>query len=204
MLLITSVVPAVACVDAKARFEAYDDRVVKVDADTTDAPMVDMIPNVDGVWLLAVNPSVAPGSFVQIAVTWDVTSNGATGELDGSYQPLTTFGQPPDGTGRTPVGAAIIANDAAIDNTATFAAHLVGILPGPANPVSGTEYNIDITLTGTIRSETFVCGTVAGTVGPLNVSGSTFAAIPTADPLPAPVAMCPTVMVDAGVEIDAP
>lgn len=200
VVLITSVVPVVACVDARNRFEAFDDRVVKVDADTTDSPMVDQIPNIDGVWLVAVNPSVAPGSYVQIAVTWDVTSNGATGELDGSYQPLTTFGLPPDSQGRTPVGAAIIANDAAVDNTATFTARLVGILPGPANPVSGNEFDIDIMLTGTIRSETFVCGTVAGMVGPLNVAGSTFAAIPMADPIPAPVAMCPPTGMDAGID----
>lgn len=190
-----------ACVDAKGRFDEYGGRVPPpIDASNIDVPMVDMIPNIDGVWLLAVNPSVAPGSYVQMAVTWDVTSTGASGMLDGSYQPLTTFGLAPDSDQRTPVGAAIVVNDVAVDGTASFAANAVGILPGPANPASGTEYNVDIVFHGTIRSETVVCGTVTGTVGPLNVDGSTFAAIPTATPLPAPVFACPATAVDAGID----
>lgn len=202
--LITCLLPAAACVDPKGRFEAYDDRVPHVDADVTDAPVVDMIPNIDGMWLVAVDPKpFAPGSFIQIVATWDVTSTGASGTLDGIYQPLMTFLLPPDSTMRTPIGPTLAANGVAVDNTASFAANLVGTLPGPANAVSGTEYPINITLRGTIRSTTFVCGTVTGSVGPLSeIAGSTFAAIPSGSPLPFPIAECPAVAVDAG--IDAP
>ncbi len=206
MALAVSLVPVAACVDAKSRFDEYDERVPHIDASTIDAPVVDMIPDIDGDWLLAVNPSVAPGSFVQLRVTWNVTSNGATGTLDGSYQPLKTYiiTPPNDAPGRVPVGAPLVTNGVAVDNTASFTANLVGILPGDANPVSGTEYpDTAITLMGTIRSMDTVCGTVSGMVGPLNVAGSTFGAVRiTGATLPAPEGACPAAMVDAGV--DAP
>ncbi|MEZ4398384.1 MAG: hypothetical protein R3B06_00090 [Kofleriaceae bacterium] len=195
----------VACVDAKARFDEYDQRVPKVDADTTDAPMVDTLPNIDGVWLLAVDPKpIAAGAFIQMAVTWDITSAGPSGTLDGSYQPLMTFGLAPDSPSRTSVGVPLVANSVPVDSTASFTATLTGTLPGPANSVSGTEYQVAINLIGTIRSTTLVCGTVTGSVGPIaDVSGSTFAAVPTGSPLPAPVGECPpATAVDAGV--DAP
>jgi hypothetical protein len=51
-----------------------------------------------------------------------------------------------------PVGAALLANDVPVDNTASFSASLVGVLPGNANPVSGTMFDIDVTLSGTIQS----------------------------------------------------
>lgn len=212
-MLITGLVPLVACVDAKARFDQFGERI-PIDAtpiDAVDAPMVDMIPNIDGMWLVAVDPKpISAGSFIQITATWDITSTGSSGTLDGSYQPLTTFGLPPDSPNRVPVGPGatpavlvpLIANDVAVDNTASFAANLVGTLPGPSNTVSGTEFPVDITLHATIRSTTLVCGTVTGMVGPLGVAGSTFAAIPAGSPLPFPLAECPASGLDAGV--DAP
>lgn len=205
VLFAASVIPALACVDPKGRFDEYDERLPHIDASTIDAPMVDEIPNIDGDWLLAVDPSIAMGSYVQIKVTWDVTATGDTGTLDGSYQPLVTFGNTPpvDGPGRVPVGDAILSNDNAVDNTASFAAHLVGILPGNANPVSGTMYDIDVTLNGVIQSEDVVCGTATGTVGPLNIAGSTWAAVRyTGTDAPVPSGRCPATAVDAGV--DAP
>lgn len=203
LLITVSAVASAACVDARGRFEEYDERLPKIDASTIDAPMVDMLPDIDGDWLLAVNPTVAAGLFVQLRVTWDLTATGATGTLDGNYQPLTTFGLPTDSPNRMPVGAALVANDVPVDNTASFSASLVGVLPGMANPVSGTMYDVDITLSGVIRSADSVCGTVAGTVGPLDVTGSTFGAIRILGAtLPAPVGACPTTGVDAGV--DAP
>jgi len=212
VVLIASFIPLAACVDAKGRFDEYGTRL-PIDAqsiDAVDAPIIDMIPNIDGTWLIAINPKpIANGLLIQTSTVWDVTSNGATGTLDGSYQPLTTSQLPPDSPNRVPVGAALTANGVAVDNTASFAARLTGTLPGPANAVSGTEYQIDIVLHGTIVSTTLVCGTVTGVVGPIpEVAGSTFAAIPSGSPLPAPVGECPSTMpVDAGVDalvIDAP
>lgn len=188
-------VPLVACVDAKARFDEYGERI-PIDAqgiDAVDAPPVDMIPNIDGNWLLAIDPKpFASGLFIQTATVWNVTSTGSAGTLDGSYQPLTTFGLPADSPDRVPVGAALVANAVAVDGTASFSANLVGILPGPANTASGTMYDINVTLHGTIRSATLVCGTVTGVVGPIpDITGSTFAAVPSGTPLPAPLGECP-------------
>jgi len=207
LALAVSLVPLAACVDAKGRFDEYDERLPHIDASTIDSPMVDMLPDIDGDWLIAIDPSVAPGSYVQLRVTWNITSTGATGTLDGSYQPLRTFAIPADSPARMPVGDPYVVNGVAVDNTASFSAHIVGTLPGEANAASGTEYPADITLAGTIRSVDSVCGTVSGTVGPLNVAGSTFAAIRiSGSTLPAPVPACPAAPIDAGVDapIDAP
>ncbi|GEM_PF-2465001 len=206
VLFAAAVLPVIACVDPKGRFDEYDERLPHIDASTIDAPMVDEIPNVDGDWLLAVDPSIAMGLFVQIKVTWDVTATGDTGVLDGSYQPLVTYGNTPpvDAPGRVPVGDAILANDVPVNNTASFSARLVGLLPGNANPVSGTPFDIDVTLNGTIQSMDVVCGIANGTVGPLDVTGSTWAAVRyTGTDAPVPIGRCPTAtVVDAGV--DAP
>lgn len=206
VLFAAAVLPVIACVDPKGRFDEYDERLPHIDASTIDSPMVDEIPNIDGDWLLALDPAIAMGSFVQIKVTWDVTATADTGVLDGSYQPLVTWGNTPpvDAPGRVPVGAALVANDVPVDNTASFSAHLVGILPGNANPISGTMYDIDVTLTGTIQSENVVCGTSAGSVGGVVDAAGTWAAVRyTGTDAPVPIARCPAATtVDAGV--DAP
>jgi hypothetical protein len=164
------------------------------DASSVDAPVDAVpiqVPDIDGLWLLAVNPSVAPGAYVQFRVTWNITAGASGGVLDGSYQPLRTFGLAPDSAARTPVGAPLVASATPVTDIATFAAHLVGTLPGDANPVSGTEYPLDITLQGRIVSDSSVCGTVIGIVGPLNLDGSSFGAVRATSMLPAPVATCP-------------
>lgn len=187
--------PAAACVDARARFDEFGDRI-PIDArpiDAIDAPIT-TIPDIDGMWLLSIDPKpIAPGSLIQTLVTWDITLTADTGSLDGSYQPLVGFGVPPDSpTARTPVGAPLVANDVAVDNTASFTATLTGTLPGQANTASGTEYQISVNLVGRIMSADVVCGTVTGVVGPIpDVSGSTFGARRSASPLPAPVGECP-------------
>lgn len=161
----------------------------QVDAPVDAVPI--LLPDVDGLWLLAVNPSVAPGSYLQFLVTWNIAAGASGGSLDGSYQPLRTFGIAPDSAARTPVGAPLVANAVPVTDMATFAAHLVGTLPGDANSASGTEYPVDVMLLGRIVSDLNVCGTVSGTVGPLNVTGSTFGAVRAPAMLPAPLAACP-------------
>ena len=205
VLFAASVLPVIACVDPKGRFEEYDERLPHIDASVIDAPMVDEIPNIDGEWLVAVEPAISMGLYVQIKVTWDLTATGDTGVLDGSYQPLVTWGNTPplDAPGRVPVGAALIANDVPVDNTASFAANLIGILPGNANPISGTEFDLNVTLTGTIQSMDVVCGTSSGTVGLVDAVGTWAAVRYTGTDAPVPIARCPAATtVDAGV--DAP
>ncbi len=162
--------------------------------DAADAP-IDATPiavaDIDGTWLIGLNPSVAPGSYVQLAVDWNLTTTGIGGTLDGTYQPLRTYGIATDSLERVPVGAPIAVNAVQVTDVATFRVHLVGTLPGPANPINGTEYQMDMVLVGRIGSPALVCGSVEGNLGPLNVAGSTMGAARAGAPLPAPIVACP-------------
>jgi hypothetical protein len=195
-----------ACVDAKKRFDEYDDRVPVVDASTVDRPAIP-ISNIDGTWYLAVS---AVGTNLHLFVTWDVEVTGVTGTLDGTYQPLSAFGEDPPQ--RRVVGSPIIANDVVVDDTASFAAPLSGEIDGQANPISGSDLfpeTPDTKLMGVIKTADLVCGTVTGAIcvgGPqpcggngeparLPLNGATFAAVRVTDvnslpPLP-PMNACP-------------
>lgn len=201
---VTTLVPGTlvllaGCVDPRGRFDDFADRTpAPPDADSTDAAVVTDLPDVDGTFLLAVNPSISPGNAVQYLVTWDLTepgTAGAAGDLDGSYQPLRTFGLVSNSPERTPVGAPLVVGDVAVDNTASFSARLMGTLPGMANSVTGQTRPYNIVLAGVIRSADLVCGTVTGMVDVVDVAGSTFAAIRVTDTtpanLPAPTLACP-------------
>ena len=195
-----------ACVDAKARFDEFDDRVPVIDASGIDRPSIP-ISDVDGTWYLAIK---AVGNNLHLFVTWDVTIDGATGTLDGSYQPLSAFGEEPPL--RTVVGEPLVANDVVVDDTASFAAPLMGRIDGRANPISGSDIYPEpptTKLMGVIKSADLVCGVVTGAIcvggpppcgGPgqfarLPLDGATFAAVRAANvnTLPAlpPMDRCP-------------
>jgi hypothetical protein len=74
-----------------------------------------------------------------------------------------------------------------------FAIDLDGTLPGAANPVTGTDVELDLNLHATVRTHDFACGTIIGTAGSLPAEGSTFGSvrIPDDQTLPAPVFACP-------------
>jgi len=183
-----------ACVDAKKRFDEFDDRVPVIDASTVDRPTIP-ISNIDGTWYMAVK---ALGVNLHLFVTWDITINGTTATLNGSYQPLSA---PPgvDPPPRMSVGAPIVGNNVMVDDTATFTAPITGTINGMANPISGSDILSMVNLVGTIKSTTLVCGVVTGqiTVGSPIPSGPdwSFAAVPAADldHLPAlpPTDRCP-------------
>ena len=64
--------------------------------------------------------------------------------------------------------------------TGEFAGTINGILPGEANPVSGSELTVEIEMAGILRSIGFFCGTVEGSVvAPfsLALNGSTFGSV---------------------------
>ena len=185
----------IGCVDARSKFDEYDDRVGSVDASTTDAPP-SMVYDINGRFLLAVDPAFIPGSdpttFVQFIATWTLTEQNGSTTVDGRLQPLRVVQSNPD---RMPVGAPLVSNGMAVDANGSFSGSFSGMLPGEANPVSGSMQPIASTLDAQIRSVDLVCGTVRGTVAGIDLAGSTFAAIRLTDEtpanLPAPVGACP-------------
>ena len=188
-----------ACVDAKKRFDEFDERVPVVDASLVDRPNLD-IADIDGTWYLAIK---ALGSNLHLFVTWDITISGDTATLTGSYQPLSA---PPgvDPPPRLSVGAALTANNVPVDDTASFGAVVVGTFDGDANPISGSKLGSQVTIVGTIKSTDLVCGTLTGSVclgadapcqGGVPVEPATFAAVRVTNitslpPLP-PTDRCP-------------
>ncbi len=184
----------VGCVDAGKNFDDFSDRVGTTDANTTDAPP-SAVHNITGTFLVSVHAgfetSNDPAYYVQLLVNWTLT-DGAAPTLEGSFVPLcvnaacTTMREqiPPALTNVAPVAA-----------DGTFSQRIQGMLPGGANPLSGTPQPLDGTLVGAIISENAVCGSVSGTVAGLDLAGSTFGAIRVTDTAPAslppPVANCP-------------
>ncbi|HET6611587.1 MAG TPA: hypothetical protein VFG83_06350 [Kofleriaceae bacterium] len=207
----------IGCVDPKARFDDFDDRVIDAPPKIEiDAPVVAEIPDVNGRFLLGLKTNLSDESFQFVAqVTLD--------EADGISMVLT----PLDVDMRMPVGMMITAPPAAVSNTAQFDSAIGSVanpdepcadpedpglarIPGDANPVSGSDLNVVAVAHGTIRSQDLFCGTVTGKAANLSCLdlgdlNATFAAIRLTDDamgssLPPPLGECPAGMpVDAGM-----
>lgn len=96
-----------------------------------------------------------------------VTEN--TGRLD-------FVGQPLDHETLEPVGTdSFVASDVMVNSDATYDVPLVGTLPARANPLS-TPVLTNADIHGSIVSADFLCGTVTGTAGNLNLEGSEWSA----------------------------
>lgn len=201
----------IGCVDPRGSFDDFDHRAGTTDASTIDRPM-STLADISGTFLLGVRggfePSNDPAFYIQMIVEWDLELTGETGVLDGSFMPLCVHASC-NGV-RNMLPPAFIANDRAVASDGTFQQPVAGMLPGGANPFSGTEQPLDGNLDATIISTDLVCGAITGTAAGLDLTGSTFAAIRitnTSPPmLPAPIAACPSGGQDAGVDapIDAP
>lgn len=135
-----------------------------------------MVPDISGRFLFAVDPSAAPGTPFLFLATNMQTPLVEGAEVTMSLQPLAA------GMSITEVGAALLPmnNPVPVTMTGEFTANVVGDVPGPANPVSGTMVTFDLRVMGIIRSEDLYCGIVDGNVTDpftLNLDGSTFAAV---------------------------
>lgn len=201
----------VGCIDPRGAFNDFSDRTGVTDASTIDGPGGSIFP-ITGTFLLAVHAgfetSNDPAFYIQFVTTFELTATGDTALLDGSYVPLCTHATCSE---RTMLPPALVDNDRAVAADGTFAQPVVGMIPGGANPISGTPAALDGLLNGTIISADLICGSVSGEAADLDLAGSTFAAIRVTDTtpaaLPAPTAACPASMpTDAGVDapIDAP
>lgn len=220
MLGVVAAAAASGCVDAKGKFQEFDDRVGTTDASTIDRPP-SQIYNINGTFLMAVEAAFAQGDYVQYIATYTMTEQpDGTALVDASLQHLRVHQANPDrhiaecppgsGTACTPLTATgmVVSSDGTFSGR--FAAGIgVPGLPAEANPLSGTNQPIDAVLLSGMVSADLVCGDVTGEVAGLPLAGSTFAAIritdTTPENLPPPVWKCPEEQpVDAGIEVDAP
>jgi hypothetical protein len=172
-----------ACVDARQAFDDYHGRIP--DAAPADAaPIVSTLPDVTGQWFAVAHPPV-DGKFFYLEVTYGftaVTTN--TAKLEFSAQPL-------DYTTMAPVGDPFVAHMVPVDMNANADIPMNGLLPAAANDISGTEVTVAATVHATLVSTDFICGTLTGQAGPLDLTGTTFGAQRiTGSTLPSPISAC--------------
>jgi hypothetical protein len=175
----------VGCVDARGDYDDFSDRLVDAGSGDVDGEVVSELADVVGRWLISVRPNLPEDRIIRFDAQLDITAVTAnTGTMFISAQPLTV-------ADATPVGEAFVAEDAPVGSDATFDAPFNGTLPGPANPVSGSNAEVAAVLVAQIRNENFLCGELTGMAGPLPLAGTTWAAVRITDEtLPAPVFRC--------------
>ena len=187
-----------ACVDAHNRFDEFTERVVDAQANQIDGSGA--LAEIDGEFLLTIQPSFDANHFLKFVVTSDITIDGDSGSLNLTVQPLKADRCPPMGDGGTEVGDAIVANDLPVDANGSFVLEQDGLMVTMlANDVTCSDIVANLVLTGFIKSEDLYCGDVSGRVTTTGSSldGSTFGAI-RIEPgtrgdanLPEPVKACP-------------
>ena len=197
----------VGCVDPAKRFDEYNERLI--DADTNRVDGSGGLFEIDGEFLLAIVPNFAPNNTLRFIITVDIEITGSTGLADLSFQPLKAEQCQPEGNGGTPVGDAIVHEDAEVNDSGAFEMTAENaMVDGQANDVSCGPIRADLTLLGQIRSDDIFCGDITGMVYepiPTTLEGSTFGAI-RVEPgtvgdanLPEPLKACPSSdPVDAG------
>lgn len=162
----------VGCVDARGSYDEFGDRLVDAGNGGVDGDEVDVLPNVDGEWRLIVHPvSLPEDKLLFFDASFDLTTVTAnTGTIEMTAQPLNY-------ETLIAVGDAFVANDREVRSNATFDAPFDGQLPSEANPVTQALVNVDSELTAVLKSDDFVCGTLAGYAGQLPLDGTTWAAV---------------------------
>jgi len=197
-------VPILAgCPQPQQKFNDFVDRLPDMAGLGADAPP-SMVYNVTGTFLMGLAASVDTSMPIEILSTQTLTPNSdGTAALDLSLQPLTYMGQKPTGSPIVEMGIPVTA-------TGTFTIDLGQVMVNAdANPVTQTNLVATISLAGTLFSADTECGAVTGMVtmpAPLNLDGSTFAAIRVTDTtnLPATPLTCPVAPSgDGGAPADA-
>lgn len=167
------------------------------DVATTDSPMLDIgtpLPNITGQQLFAVAAVIDPAHPLQWLgqVTQTNHSGGATLKIE--LQPLALDVQSTT-VPRTPVGMTVD-TEATVNEDGSFVFELPGLMiPGAANPITGSDIVGDMVVQGVIVDSELWCGTVSGAITQplmLDLQGSTFAgtrlqsiAMLPGDPIPA-------------------
>ena len=199
------VIFGLGCVDAREPFDDFAGRIIDAGAgNQTDAAPLEEIPDITGTFLMGMSAVTAPDRIAQFAAETTYTDNGdGTGTVSIALQPLHT-------ATREPVGDPVVMDGsmAPVANTGEFSATFEGLLPADANPITGTNLRVRITMSATIKSVDLFCGPLDGDViapVPSSIDGSSFAAIridPDSAPadLPPVIGECPT---DEPPEVDA-
>jgi hypothetical protein len=180
-------VGAGGCTNARDEFVDFGDRVIDASNIEIDGAIVSELPNVDGDFFLVVRPDLAEDRFIKFIMTFDYTPlTPNTGLMDYTAVCLDIdTDEPVD-------GEPLAATDFEVKSDASYDAPLVGTFQGRCNPiVPGSTVQADGTIHGELRTDDFVCGTLTGTAGGLNLAGTTFAGQRIIDDtLPAPIWRC--------------
>lgn len=185
MVAVATTVLGGACVDARQAFDDYGQRLPDA-APPVDAPIVSTLPDVTGEFYgVAAPPTGADQRLFHFRITYAfraVTEN--TGKLDFSAQAL-------DYTSFQPVGDPFVSTDLDVRSDATVDIPMVGLLDHAANSVSGTDAQVNAVVHAQLVSADFICGTLTGIAGPLDLQGTTFGAQRITGPtLPTPIYAC--------------
>jgi hypothetical protein len=177
-----------ACADPESEFNAFVDRWDRINANAPDAsPDVDpgdggdCVPitqdDVPNGYLFTLSAVITPTKpFVALA-TATIDSDASPPTITFSVQPLSAADR------TTPVGDVIPGGPFAIEPDGSFVGDFgVIAMDGAANPISGSELQTELVLTGQAgglcKGSDFSCGTVTGIaskpIKDLNLAGSTF------------------------------
>ena len=190
-----------ACTSSRDEYDDYGDRIIDADTTPIDARIISEVPDVSGTFYVTARPPLPEKRVLHFISTHVFTPTGPnTGRLDWRTVPLDYM------TLEVVEGYEYVEEDVEIESDGSGDIPLLGIIPGEANSISGSDSEIDATIHFTIMTADFACGSLTGEAGPLNLEGSTFATqrIENADvrPLPDPIVRCsdgPTGEPDAGI-----
>ncbi len=142
-------------------------------------------------YLLAFSTVVDPGRPLQAIATHTVTSDGGLVTMRIELQ-LLSLGIGSVTMPRQPVGQPLVYEDVVVQDGAFILDMGVIVVPGAANPITGSDLTASLVLDANFGDADFYCGALDGEVTvPLQLSllGSTFAAVRIADPQDLPAAV---------------
>lgn len=184
-VIVGLVVGAGGCTNARDEFVDYGDRIVDANNQGIDGTIVSELPDATGEWFMVVRPDLPEDRFMYFRVDWSftpVTANTGTLGFTGICLDVNTFEE---------VDPPMAQAGIAIASDASFDAPLIGEVPGPCNPVTGTSIQANGTLHGTLLSADFMCGGASGEASGLSLVGTVWAAQRiTGDTLPEPIWNC--------------
>jgi hypothetical protein len=181
-----AVVGAGGCVNARDEFVDFGDRLIDASAVDIDGAIVSEHPDVDGEFYMVARPNLATDYFLEFRITVDytpVTANTGLYDYTGWCLDINT---------QEPVGEPITATDAEVQEDGSFDAPLVGTFYGACNAIApGVTVTANGQVHGDLITDDFICGTMSGTAGALDLTGTTWGAVRiTGETLPDPIHRC--------------
>ena len=164
------------CVDPRKDYDDFGNKLVDASTVDIDGMIVSTLPDITGDWYMGARPDLPEDRIIELVVTFTftpVTTNTGTLSYSGTFLDVTTH---------EPVGDPLSDDGVAIGADGQGEYALAGQLPAAANPVTGSNANIDATMQIELRSADFVCGTADGAAGGLSLAGTTWSAVRITDP----------------------